>query len=144
MGLLVKIVFLACVLVATAKPLTEEERQSMIMELVGKCKSAEGASDADVQGAMAQQPPTTRSGQCFHACMMETLGVMIGGKLSAEGSARLAEGSGDPEKIKNSEAITKECISVGGGERCESAAAIVDCVAAAAAKLGIDPTKDLN
>lgn len=42
---------------------------------------------------------------------------MVGGKLSVEGSVKLAEMSGDPAKIKNSEAVSKECQSVGGGDR---------------------------
>lgn len=48
----------------------------MVGELVGKCRGAEGASDSDVQGAMAYLPPTTRPGKCFHACIMETLGIV--------------------------------------------------------------------
>lgn len=58
------------------QPLTEEEQHAMVAELVGKCKSAEGASDADIAEAMAHQAPTTREGQCFHACMMESFGVV--------------------------------------------------------------------
>ena len=49
----------------------------MIAELIGKCKSAEGASDTDVQEALAHQPSSTRSGQCFNACIMESLGLVM-------------------------------------------------------------------
>lgn len=42
---------------------------------------------------------------------------MVGDKLSIEGSLKIAEMSGDPAKVKNSEAVGKECQSVGGGDR---------------------------
>lgn len=42
---------------------------------------------------------------------------MKDGKLSAEGSIKVAELSGDPAKVKNSEAVVKECQSVGGADR---------------------------
>lgn len=38
-------------------------------------------------------------------------------KLSAEGTMKVAEMSGDPAKVKNSEAVVKGCQSVGGGDR---------------------------
>lgn len=49
----------------------------MIAELIGKCQSAEGASDSDVAEAMAHKPPSTRAGQCFNACVMESLGLVM-------------------------------------------------------------------
>lgn len=42
---------------------------------------------------------------------------MVGGKMSVEGGIKIAEMSGDPAKIKNSEIVGKECQSVGGGDR---------------------------
>lgn len=42
---------------------------------------------------------------------------MVGGKLSVEGGVKLAEKSGDPAKVINSELVAKECQSVGGGDR---------------------------
>lgn len=42
---------------------------------------------------------------------------MVGGKVSIEGGIKLAEMSGDPTKVKNSEIVGKECESVGGGDR---------------------------
>lgn len=48
----------------------------MFAELIGKCKGAEGASDSDVQEVVAHQPPSTRAGQCFNACIMESLGLV--------------------------------------------------------------------
>lgn len=48
----------------------------MFADIIGKCKAKEGATDNDVQEAIAHAPPTTRTGQCFNACMMETLGIV--------------------------------------------------------------------
>ncbi len=42
---------------------------------------------------------------------------MVGGKLSVEGGVKLAEMSGDPVKIKNSELVGLECQSVTGADR---------------------------
>lgn len=42
---------------------------------------------------------------------------IVGGKLSVEGGIKLAEMSGDPAKVKNSEVVSKACESVGGGDR---------------------------
>lgn len=97
--------------------MSEGEREAMIADLLAKCKAQEGATDSDIEGALAYAFPTTRSGQCFHACMMESLGVMKDGKISVEGSVKIAEMSGDPAKVKNSEIVGTECQSVGGGDR---------------------------
>ncbi|KAJ6633937.1 General odorant-binding protein 28a [Pseudolycoriella hygida] len=144
MTLLFKIVFLAGVLVVASKPFTEEERLAMFTELIGNCKAKEGASDNDVQEAIEHKPPTTQQGRCFNACMMENLGIMVNSKLSVEGSIKIAEMTGDATKVKNSEAVSLECQSVGGGDRCDSVAEIMQCVEQACAKLGIDPAKDLH
>ena len=42
---------------------------------------------------------------------------MVGGRLTPEGCVKLAEMGSDEEKIRNSEALTKECLLVGGGDR---------------------------
>lgn len=88
---------------------------------------------------------------------------MRDGKLSAEGTAKLAEMSGDPVKIKNTQAVIKECSGVGSGDRyifwlfnvvpnnidfiflirCDNILEIMQCVEKVAAELGIDP-KDLH
>lgn len=48
----------------------------MVMDLIGKCKAKEGVSDSEVQDAIAHAPPKSREAQCFHACVMETLGIV--------------------------------------------------------------------
>lgn len=111
----------------------------MVADVMGKCKAQEGPSDSDIQEVIAHAPPTTRAGQCFNACMMESFGIvwnfssllliikfqislnhwkqMKDGKLSVEGGIKIAEMSGDPAKIKNSEIVGKECEHIGGGDR---------------------------
>lgn len=92
-----KIVFLACVLVVhaevsnvileeeifayeenifTIQPLTNEARQAMYNNLLDICKVQEGASDADVQEINSHQVPSTHTGQCFNACVMEKAGIV--------------------------------------------------------------------
>lgn len=56
--------------------MTEDERQAMFGEVIAKCKANEGASDDEVQAAIAHAPPTSRASQCFHACIMENIGVV--------------------------------------------------------------------
>lgn len=36
----------------------------------------ESATDADVAAMLAHEPPTTQSGRCLSACIMETVGVV--------------------------------------------------------------------
>lgn len=56
--------------------MTESERQAMFGELIAKCKASEGVSDDEVQAAIANTPPSSRAAQCFHACMMESIGIV--------------------------------------------------------------------
>lgn len=48
----------------------------MYQDLVGKCRAQEGASDADIQEMAAHQPPSTSSGKCLNACIMESVGIV--------------------------------------------------------------------
>lgn len=56
--------------------MSEDERKAMFADLIGKCKAKEGATDSDVQEAMAHLPASTRTGACFNACIMESLGLV--------------------------------------------------------------------
>lgn len=40
------------------------------------CASKEGASEADILELISFEVPTTRSGQCLNACVMETVGLV--------------------------------------------------------------------
>lgn len=48
-----------------------------IMEaIVMNCMGNEGASESDLAELMGYNLPSTKSGQCLNACMMESLGVV--------------------------------------------------------------------
>lgn len=46
------------------------------MAIAKECQGKEGASDADIQAALAFKLPTTKPGKCLHACVGETIGVV--------------------------------------------------------------------
>lgn len=56
--------------------MSEEQKNALLAQVVAECKAQEGASDADVQDAMEHKPPKSRPAQCFHACLMETFGIV--------------------------------------------------------------------
>ncbi|XP_037036887.1 general odorant-binding protein 28a-like [Bradysia coprophila] len=143
MSLSVKFLLLVCAIAVHAKPLSEEERQAMFIDIVTNCKAQEGASDSDIQEMANHQPPSTHAGQCLNACTMEAVGIMKDGRLSLEGSIKVGEMTGDAARIKNVELVSRECESTVGSDRCDTALQIALCVAKSAAAHGIDPTKEL-
>lgn len=44
------------------------------IKLVNECKEKEKATDADVQELIGHGLPTTQTGKCLSACVMENLG----------------------------------------------------------------------
>lgn len=46
------------------------------MEMGKDCAAKEGATEADVQSAMAFKMPTTKTGKCLHACVGEAIKVV--------------------------------------------------------------------
>lgn len=44
-----------------------------ILVIAKECAAKEGASDGDIQNAMAFKIPTTAPGKCLHACVGETM-----------------------------------------------------------------------
>lgn len=58
-----------------ARPQNTDEMK--IMEtIVMNCMANEGASEADLAEIMDLKLPSTKSGQCFNACIMEAVGVV--------------------------------------------------------------------
>lgn len=53
-----------------------EEQQKLFEQLVNKCASKEKATSEDVAVMINREMPTTRAGQCLHACLMETIGLV--------------------------------------------------------------------
>lgn len=56
--------------------MTPDERKAIAAQLAATCKEKEGATDADVQVFAAHEHPTTHSGKCLTACVMETIGAV--------------------------------------------------------------------
>lgn len=56
--------------------MTQEEKNAVEAQLMAECKTKEGAADADVQSLTAREHPSTHSGKCLSACIMETIGVV--------------------------------------------------------------------
>lgn len=52
-----------------------------IRALVESCVAKESATDDDVLVLMAMGVPTTTTGNCLSACMMENSGVVVDGKF---------------------------------------------------------------
>lgn len=57
------------------RPFTAEG-EKMFKERVMSCVAKEGATESDVATMMAYHAPTTKTGQCLQACMMEMSGVV--------------------------------------------------------------------
>lgn len=108
----------------------------MFLDILTKCKGAEGASEDDALGIMTHSIPSTRSGGCLNACVMEITGIVSrnlveyifqrlfsilfqikDGKFSVEGAVQVAGMSGDPNKPKNVGTIGLDCVSVVGADR---------------------------
>lgn len=53
------------------------EQQKLFEQLVKKCASKEEATSDDVTVMINREMPTTRAAQCLHACLMETVGLVI-------------------------------------------------------------------
>lgn len=48
----------------------------MLADVLTKCTAQESPSDSDFKEILAHQFPTTRTGQCFKACIMENIGIV--------------------------------------------------------------------
>lgn len=58
-----------------AHPQSTDEMK--IMEgIVMNCMAKEGASEADLAEMMGFKLPSTKTGQCLNACIMETFGIV--------------------------------------------------------------------
>lgn len=48
----------------------------MFKKMAEECAGKEGATAADIEQALAKQPPTTKGGKCMHACVGEKIGFV--------------------------------------------------------------------
>lgn len=53
-----------------------EEQQKMFQQLVSKCASKEEATSDDVAVLINRDIPSTPTGNCLHACIMESIGLV--------------------------------------------------------------------
>lgn len=53
-----------------------EQRQELENRLASECAKKEGVTDADLAEMKDRKLPTTQSGKCLHACIIETLGFV--------------------------------------------------------------------
>lgn len=54
----------------------EAEAKEMLKGMAAECKEKEGATDADMDGMIAKEIPTSKTGKCLNACMMDQFGVV--------------------------------------------------------------------
>lgn len=45
--------------------------------MVRRCQSQEQATENDMQEFQQQRKPTTKTGKCLHACLMESIGLVM-------------------------------------------------------------------
>lgn len=58
-----------------ARPQSTDELKIM-EKIVMDCMAKEGASETDLAEMMGYKLPSTRSGQCLNACIMESIGIV--------------------------------------------------------------------
>lgn len=56
--------------------MSKEEKLELIKNKLTECATKEGASSADIEAIIAEQPVNSREGVCIAACMGETSGVV--------------------------------------------------------------------
>lgn len=56
--------------------MTKDERIASFKRIANECVTNEGATDDDLIEIMERKSPSTRAGQCVHACLGEAIGVV--------------------------------------------------------------------
>lgn len=56
--------------------MTKDEMIASFMTIARDCEQNEGATDQDMDEIFARKIPSTRAGQCVHACIGEMTGVV--------------------------------------------------------------------
>ncbi|KAJ1521572.1 hypothetical protein ONE63_003227 [Megalurothrips usitatus] len=107
---------------------------------LARCRMTTGVSEAELrQMFQARQVPTSRPGKCLLACMAETYGVMEGGRFRPDNTLRLVDRlmASAPTSAQSAgrralvQQVVYTCDSQvgggGGGDACETAAALAEC-----------------
>lgn len=127
--------------------MTREESRVIEKKILEDCKSTvDGATDEDVNNILDHEPPKTHSAKCLAACGQQKIGLIVDGKVSAEGAKALGA-----KKYENNEKaigiwneIVGECSEIADDDNCELAAKFIDCTISAATKRGVDPKKGIE
>lgn len=120
-----------------------DERMGIVMDMARTCQKQEKSTDADLNELMKYEMPSTHSAKCLHACLLESVGLLVDGKPSVENAVHLARfaSKNDPEMVKLTREIATECESTTDPDRCEMAYKMIKCSLQASIKRGFDPKK---
>lgn len=56
--------------------MTKEKALEMFSKMTKDCAAKEGGTAADLEEALARKPPSTTSGKCMSACVLEGPGIV--------------------------------------------------------------------
>lgn len=114
-----------------------------MMKMAKTCQEQEKSTEADFKQMMQHELPTSRTGKCMHACMMESIGLIADGKPSPENAIEIARmmSNDDPEVVRLTKEIANECASAIDDDRCEMAHKMLVCSINATKKRGFDMKK---
>lgn len=56
--------------------MSKEQAVEMFTKMTKECAAKEGGTAADVEEALAKKPPSTMSGKCMNACVLEGAGIV--------------------------------------------------------------------
>ncbi|XP_055300730.1 general odorant-binding protein 28a-like [Sitodiplosis mosellana] len=119
--------------------ISKEQVIEMFKKMAEECAGKEGATAADLQEAAEKKLPSTPSGKCMHACVLEKIGFLKDNKGNMEGYVGLAKEvfGNDVANIQKATEIANECANVSDTDRCEAAFKVVKCADAAAQARGV-------
>lgn len=109
--------------------------------MIGRCQRQEVTTETDMTEFSQQQKPSTKTGKCLHACLMESIGLVTiwtaiflyidisfkfllnfkikDGKLSVEKSVHFMSqmSQGNNELVRIVREISEECASIMDSDR---------------------------
>lgn len=122
------------------QPSADQQRRAQ--EMFGRCQRQELTTDADMTEFSQQRKPSTKTGKCLHACLMESSGLVtdwkiisslidilihfyvfnfkiVDGKLSVERSVHFMSqmAQGNNELVRIVKQISEECANLTDSDR---------------------------
>nr|ANA10235.1 odorant-binding protein 9 [Adelphocoris suturalis] len=96
-----------------------------------ECVNQVKANEEESASFFRKEIPETEAGKCLLACYLEGKGLIVGGKISSSGAARLAARAYPNNRVKtgNVKHILSHCGTIAGREsnNCEMAYKLADC-----------------